>query len=142
MRSRGGSSAFHFLFSPAHRLHLLGGLQNGFSLLKGSGCSQALAGTIQRGVNDDEDKAFEQALVNSAKDFQEHQYVVEFLQSQLEALCESYQADGALTVLKLPLIQHLLMAFEGVLKPNVKLASVLQNCIPTPAVGGVPTRAC
>jgi menaquinone-specific isochorismate synthase len=103
--------------------------------------SECIAGTIERGANDDDDRRLADQLLASEKDRREHSYVVENSLRGLGTLCESMDADTSPRVLPLPTLQHLFTRICGVLRRDVTVGDVLEHLHPTAAVGGVPRDA-
>ncbi len=103
--------------------------------------SIALAGSVARGGNDQEDRALGDSLLSSAKNLEEHQYVVNALASALEPVASPLSIPARPRLMLLPEAQHLFTRIEGRLrKPRsvIELAGLLH---PTPAVCGVPREA-
>ncbi|WIM68693.1 isochorismate synthase [Corynebacterium breve] len=105
--------------------------------------SYPLAGSAPRNFYDKAaDEAAGQALASSAKDHEEHAYVVEHIRQILAPLCSSLSISDQPILDKTNEMWHLATPIEGVLKdpaPNaLELAAMLY---PTPAVCGTPTDA-
>ena len=103
--------------------------------------SIALAGSVARGGNDQEDRALGDSLLSSAKNLEEHQYVVNALASALEPVASPLSIPARPRLMLLPEAQHLFTRIEGRLREPrsvIELAGLLH---PTPAVCGVPREA-
>ena len=100
--------------------------------------TEALAGTMTRGVNASEDQAFEHWLINDDKNRRENALVVAHIRDALAGLCDSLESDREVSVIKLRHIQHLIHHFRGVIRPGVTDHDLLTGLHPTPAVGGSP----
>lgn len=100
--------------------------------------SEAIAGSIQRGIDEKSDEKLANELLNSDKDNKEQGYVVEFIKNKLSDLCESINQSNKKEILKLRESSHLKSDFTGILKENVTDARIIQKLHPTPAVGGAP----
>ena len=134
-------SCYHFCFQMGDHYGFLGASPE--CLYKREGLrieSEALAGTNPRGKNDDEDNRLERELLNSEKDAQEHQFVVDEITTILNALCNELHVDSAHSLLKLQNWQHLITRFSGQLKQKVEDGQILKALHPTPAVAGSPTE--
>ncbi|CBS89339.1 isochorismate synthase [Azospirillum lipoferum] len=99
--------------------------------------TMALAGSIGRGADPDEDGRAGERLLGSAKDRREHRLVVETLRRALEPFCTEIHTDAAPTLHKLPRVQHLMTRFGGRVRGGTSLIELVGRLHPTPAVGGV-----
>ena len=102
--------------------------------------TEAIAGTRQRGISQEEDEEIAEELFNSDKDRREHASVQRFIASALDNLTESFTI-GTVELLKLSNVQHLYAVFTGKLRTDSDDATILEYLHPTPAVGGTPRRA-
>ncbi len=103
--------------------------------------SSALAGSVPRGDNPEEDRALGDSLLSSAKNLEEHQYVVNALASAHEPVASPLNVPAQPRLMLLPEAQHLFTRIEGRLREPrsvIELAGLLH---PTPAVCGVPREA-
>lgn len=103
--------------------------------------SSALAGSVPRGDNPQADRALGGSLLSSAKNLEEHQYVVNALASALESVASPLNVSTRPRLMLLPEAQHLFTRIEGRLREPrsvIELAGLLH---PTPAVCGVPREA-
>tara|TARA_B100001248_G_scaffold262700_2_gene261116 strand:- start:4974 stop:6431 length:1458 start_codon:yes stop_codon:yes gene_type:complete len=100
--------------------------------------TEALAGSVRRGTHAREDAKLEKRLLSSDKDQREHQYIVDYITSQLEALNIEPEVGGEPRLLKLHNVQHLLTPITAQLPEPCHALDVLQALHPTPAVGGIP----
>jgi isochorismate synthase len=99
-----------------------------------------LAGSAPRSGDPDEDRANAQALGSSAKDRQEHAFVVEHVFRTLKPLCEELRHDPEPQLLATANVWHLSTRFSGRLKRPAPTALELAAALhPTPAVCGTPT---
>jgi menaquinone-specific isochorismate synthase len=102
--------------------------------------TEAIAGTRPRGTDEIEDKCLEEALMNSHKDDEEHQFVLDMIKEKLHSLCDVITETSRKTVLKLEYAQHLYFSILGLLKEDVSDSDIMRALHPTPAVGGFPTK--
>jgi len=131
----------HFCFQIDHHKAFLGATPERLFLQKGKKLfSEALAGSRPRGFDKKEDIIFEQELINSKKDNNEHAFVVEAIENILQLVTNKHIKKKSMSPLKLKEIQHLLTIFEGDLKSNINAAQLLKFFHPTPAVGGTPNN--
>jgi isochorismate synthase len=107
--------------------------------------SMPLAGSARRSADPVEDRARAHELLESAKDLEEHGYVVAALTDALGPLCASLDVAGKPTVIATDTMWHLATPIQGVLaRDGAHAPSVLhlaQLLHPTPAVCGSPTPA-
>ena len=101
--------------------------------------SEALAGTIGRGDDSDEDTRNTARLRHDPKAIRENELVHHYIKNRLQPLCDSLALDPMPSVLKLRRVQHLRHRLRGHLHPRVTVADILQALHPTPAVGGTPS---
>ena len=100
--------------------------------------TEAVAGTIARGLSEIDDLALENKLRNSAEDRAEQAFVVDGIAKSLEPLCEKIEVSAATSVMKLSRVQHLISEFRSILKPGTSLGSIYSALHPTAAVCGTP----
>jgi len=101
--------------------------------------TDALAGSIPRGNNTQQDYLLAQQLLNSEKEIREHQAVSNFIYESLQQLGLQPQCSK-LQILRLSNIQHLWTSIYAHLPTSIKALEILQKLHPTPAVAGVPTN--
>lgn len=101
--------------------------------------SNPLAGSAPRDPDPVTDRAAATALVNSAKDRNEHAVVIGDVAARLRPFCTSLQVPAEPVLVRTPAMWHLSTRITGTLADpattSLQLAQVLH---PTPAVGGLP----
>lgn len=100
--------------------------------------SEAIAGSCPAGKNDKENEAFQQDMIDSAKETEEHDYVFENIKTELENICEEVGVISKKEILVLSYIQHFCSRFRGVLKKDISTFDILRALHPTAAVNGFP----
>ncbi|HWE23025.1 MAG TPA: isochorismate synthase, partial [Myxococcales bacterium] len=95
--------------------------------------TEALAGSARPGEA--------AALLESAKDLREHEWVVQHIVSSLRNIAEDVVSAPAPAVRELANVAHLQTPISARLRPDAGLADVVAALHPTPAVGGVPAAA-
>lgn len=100
--------------------------------------TEALAGSIKRGKDEEEDLKLSNELLCSEKDLEEHKIVVEHIISALEPLTENIDYNEFPFIKKFSNIQHLWTPIKAELKNNVSFINLLEQIYPTPAVCGFP----
>lgn len=98
----------------------------------------ALAGTIRRGKTLTEDIALGGALLNSDKNRQEHQYVVDSILQKLQMMTTDLIAPKAPELLRNKQVQHLYTPINGPVNQAYSVVDIMKRLHPTPALGGVP----
>jgi isochorismate synthase len=98
----------------------------------------AMAGSVARGRDSQEDARFAAALLASEKDREEHAVVVEMLRASLAPIVEVLDIADSPTVAPLRHLQHLVTPISGRLRDEAGLLALAQRLHPTPAVGGAP----
>ncbi|GAB4272791.1 MAG TPA: isochorismate synthase [Opitutae bacterium] len=135
-------SCFAFSFSAGKGESFVGATPEKILRMRnGRVFTEAIAGSIDRGVHAGEDARLARELLDSDKDRREHLCIVEDITQQLERLGISAKPTGQPRLLPLANVQHLYTPIEGVVPPNVHLLNALSVLHPTPAVGGVPRAA-
>ncbi|WP_431971037.1 isochorismate synthase [Nocardia sp. bgisy134] len=101
--------------------------------------SHPLAGSASRGTDPDADRVAAEALLGSAKDLQEHRYVVDQVGDLLRKVCGNVDVSGP-SLTATPNMWHLGTAITAMVAGTgpsaLELAAALH---PTPAVCGTPT---
>lgn len=101
--------------------------------------SHPLAGSARRSADPDEDRRIAEALLQSAKDLEEHRYVVEAIAASLAPLCSEFEAPERPLLHATRTMWHLGTPIRGVLKDTAVSAAELAGLLhPTPAVCGTP----
>ena len=103
--------------------------------------SSALAGSVPRGDDPQEDRALGDSLLSSAKNLEEHQYVVNALAAALEPVASPLNVPARPRLMLLPEAQHLFTRVEGRLRESRSVIELVGLLHPTPAVCGVPREA-
>ncbi|WP_051681691.1 isochorismate synthase MenF [Cellulomonas sp. HZM] len=104
--------------------------------------STPLAGSAPRADDPRVDAERAEALQDSAKDLAEHAFVVDAIRDVLGPLCVELHADDRPHLVRTDTMWHLATPVVGRLAPGAPSALALARMLhPTPAVGGVPTRA-
>ena len=101
----------------------------------------ALAGSAPRGNSKEEDDFFEHFLLNSKKNLNEQQAVVNFIQNLLAQMTEEITFNEKPIIRKLSNIQHLWTTIKAKLKKEFSLFDILKELHPTPAICGTPWLA-
>jgi isochorismate synthase len=97
--------------------------------------TEAVAGSLPRsGSDDDRERA---ALLGSAKDREEHEWVVQALRAELDATAPGTVTQGATGVRTLARVHHLVTPLAAT-RPSVELVGLVERLHPTPAMGGAP----
>jgi menaquinone-specific isochorismate synthase len=136
-RENPGSHVFFFEPSPGHVF--LGATPETVATASGGMFrATAVAGSVARGRNREEQEALAKELLKSDKDRREHQVCVEDMVARLAEVSDDIQAQPDPHVLTLSAIQHLESVITARLRPNETVISALRALHPTPAVCGFP----
>lgn len=125
------SSGKTFLGSTPERL---GAFRNQLLL------TDALAGSIQRGNTATEDAFYEKHLSNSAKDRDEHNFVIRDIEERLSPYAKTLKRNEQPEIKKLSNVQHLYTPIRAQLHDDISMLDVIGKLHPTPAVGGYPWK--
>ena len=103
---------------------------------------QPFAGSAPRAADPDADAANGAALAGSAKNRHEHELVIETMRAALEPLCDDLTIAPEPQLSRTAAVWHLCTPISGRLRDISTSAIDLALALhPTPAVGGVPTKA-
>ncbi|MBZ0122182.1 MAG: chorismate-binding protein, partial [Sandaracinaceae bacterium] len=83
----------------------------------------------------------EARLRASAKDLEEHRFVVRHLLERLAPLCASVEMPATPAIKRLPNVLHLHTPVRAVLHEGVHACALVEALHPTPAVCGTPSTA-
>ncbi len=100
----------------------------------------AVAGSIRRGDNPEDDGRMAAQLFQSAKERHEHQLVAMAIEDALLPLTTKLNVPDSPEILKLSNIQHLYTPISATLKETCTLLDAVEKLHPTPAVGGYPRQ--
>ncbi len=98
----------------------------------------AVAGTIRRGTDADDDAALAGELLASEKNREEQAIVVAAIRDQLAPIAETLEVAPTPSIMRLRFVQHLVTEISGTLPEAHGLLSLAGLLHPTPAVGGAP----
>ena len=103
---------------------------------------QPFAGSAPRATDPDVDAANGAALAASAKDRHEHRLVIETMRAALDPVCDDLTIAPEPQLNRTAAVWHLCTPITGRLRDTSSTAIDLALALhPTPAVGGVPTKA-
>jgi len=104
----------------------------------------SLAGTTQRGADDDEDYSLATKLINDHKELSEHRFVTDYIISTLQTehskKVSNITKNNIESILKLKFVQHIHTEISADIECGEEI-SLLSSLHPTPAVGGLPKKS-
>jgi len=103
--------------------------------------TEGLAGSISRGKTASEDAVLEYELLHSQKDLNEHAFVLDAIEENLQRFSDVFEHPVSPGIKKLSNVQHLYTPVHAKIKKGVSRTEVLSKLHPTPAVGGYPREA-
>ncbi len=103
--------------------------------------TNAVAGTVVRGIDDHADARLEDRLRHDPKELAEHQYVVQGLRRGLNEAGVDLDAPSELEIVKLANVQHLASPVTGRAPRGTGILDLVAAVHPTPAVAGLPRKA-
>jgi menaquinone-specific isochorismate synthase len=112
-----------------------------FKLKKNELTVESIAGTRPRGKNPDEDRMWEEELLNSPKELEEHRIVSRFIKERMDRFCKNVEEKETEVILKLQNLQHIMTLYAGEADENINLLDLINSFHPTPAVGGHPKES-
>ncbi|MBC8213760.1 MAG: isochorismate synthase [Candidatus Marinimicrobia bacterium] len=130
-----------FLFSFPNEGVFFGSTPERLIMKNGSNIqTDALAGTVARGANMEEDRLLTKTLLDSHKESEEHQFVIELIREKLETISSDLSIPDVPQIQKLKNVQHLLTPITGQLDNGKNVLDLVEYLHPTPAVAGTPTE--
>lgn len=131
-----------FLYEPSPGHVLLGAAPETVATVAGGFFqATAVAGSVARGSNPEEQASLARQLQKSEKDQQEHRVCVSDMVTRLAGVSDDIKAAPEPRVLTLSTIQHLETGITAHLHPEETVLSALAALHPTPAVCGLPREA-
>ncbi len=129
----------YFLVAPSDDAALVGATPERLVRVVGDRLdTMALAGTAPRGADAATDILLGSALTTSAKDGEEHEHVVQGIQTALSD-CDLHSVEAPM-LRRLATVQHLETQLVGQRPAGATALSLAARLHPTPALGGTPTR--
>jgi len=115
------------------------------SLQNGELTNYALAGTVRRGKNDQEDKELIADLLKDEKELSEHNMLVDLGRNDLGKISEfgSVKVSEYLKILKFSHVSHIASVIKGKIMPKYDQFDAIAAVIPAGTLSGAPKiRAC
>jgi menaquinone-specific isochorismate synthase len=103
--------------------------------------SEAIAGTCLAGESIMEQQHFQEKLLNSPKESEEHKYVFDEIKSNLNKICSKTHVLDKRGIIPLRHVQHFCSKLGGILKEEINTQQILETLHPTSAVHGYPKEA-
>ncbi|WP_163536598.1 isochorismate synthase [Gracilibacillus sp. YIM 98692] len=102
--------------------------------------STCLAGTAPRGKTNIEDKKIGQALLDDAKNLEEHQFVVDMIRDAVTSCAAFVDIPKKPILYPLKNLQHLYTPVRAMLAEGYTILDVVERLHPTPALCGYPRK--
>ncbi|SHF96518.1 isochorismate synthase MenF [Vibrio gazogenes] len=139
---RHNDQSFHFLLAIDQRHSFVGSTPERLYQRHGEALfTEALAGTIGRSDNIQQDQALSDWLIHDEKNMTENQYVVDDIVDRLTPLARSVEVGAETALVKLRRVQHLKRHITAELNPSINGVQLLGALQPTAAVAGLPRQA-
>ena len=100
--------------------------------------TEALAGSMPRGLTATQDAINEKKLLESTKDREEHAYVLDSIMEKLYQITDSLEHAPRPVIKKYANVQHLCTPVAASLSSEMNAVDIVAQLHPTPAVGGYP----
>ncbi|MGL6172866.1 MAG: isochorismate synthase [Vibrio sp.] len=131
--------SFHFLLAVDPEHGFMGSTPERLYLRQGRSLqTEALAGTIGRGVDAEQDQQLADWLTHDGKNLNENQLVVEDIIASLTPHAEQIASQPDAQLVQLRKVQHLKKHIDVQLKAGVNGVQLLAALQPTAAVAGLP----
>lgn len=99
---------------------------------------EALAGSASRGKTEEEDLVLGKKLLNSDKDINEHDFVINHIQDSISGQVEELTFEKKHFIKKLNNIQHISTIISAKMNSSNTPLNIVKELFPTPAVCGIP----
>ncbi|WP_367988660.1 isochorismate synthase MenF [Vibrio sp. NTOU-M3] len=133
--------SFHFLLALDQKHAFIGSTPERLYSRQGQELhTEALAGTIGRGVNAQQDMDLANWLSQDSKNLNENQYVVDDIIERLTPHSEKVHVESEARLVRLRKVQHLKRSIHATLNPGVNGVQLLSTLQPTAAVAGLPRQ--
>lgn len=137
-----GRPNFHFLLALDNTQSFIGSTPERLYQRVGQQVeTEALAGTIGRSCDQQEDEQLALWLIQDVKNLNENQYVVDDIIERLAPYADIQQVQPQAQLVQLRYVQHLKRFIAAQLKPDVHGSTLLTALQPTAAVAGFPRKA-
>ncbi len=99
-----------------------------------------LAGTIQRGADDEEDRRLARALLNDQKERAEHMMLVDLARNDVGRVARfgTVKIESLMDILKLTYVQHISSTVTGILRQDADMFEALKCLMPGGVLTGAP----
>lgn len=102
--------------------------------------NHAIAGTIRRGANHDEDDELAAELLSSTKDRAEHVMLVDLARNDVSRVCHpsTVKVDRLMRIDRFSHVQHITSEVSGLLRPECTRWDAMRSIFPAGTVSGAP----
>ena len=102
--------------------------------------NHAIAGTIHRGANHEEDEKLADELLSSAKDRAEHVMLVDLARNDVNRVCHpsTVKVDRLMRIDRFSHVQHITSEVSGLLRPECTRWDAMRSIFPAGTVSGAP----
>lgn len=133
--------SFHFLFQIEENHAFVGSTPERLYSRRGRLIeTEALAGTIGRDDDPEQDSKLSNWLIHDNKNLTENQYVVDDIVERLLPFCDHVEVEREPRLVRLRRVQHLKRHIQAELSKHADKSRLLQSLQPTAAVAGLPRR--
>ncbi|EGA68612.1 menaquinone-specific isochorismate synthase [Vibrio sinaloensis DSM 21326] len=133
--------SFHFMLALDKKHSFIGSTPERLYSRQGQELhTEALAGTIGRGVNATQDMQLANWLSNDSKNLNENQYVVDDIIERLTPHSEQVEVEQEARLVRLRKVQHLKRSIHAHLHKGINGVQLLAALQPTAAVAGLPRQ--
>ncbi|MDE1310649.1 isochorismate synthase MenF [Vibrio aestuarianus] len=133
--------SFHFLLALDQKHSFMGSTPERLYARQGNELyTEALAGTIGRGMNASQDMELANWLSQDSKNLNENQYVVDDIVERLTPHSECVEVEQEARLVRLRKVQHLKRSIHAQLKKGINGVQLLSALQPTAAVAGLPRK--
>ncbi|WP_087016480.1 isochorismate synthase [Thaumasiovibrio subtropicus] len=131
--------SYHFMMALSPKHSFVGSTPERLMLRRDDQVlTEALAGTIGRGKDANDDAKLSSWLLNDEKNRYENQLVVNDIEARLSPLSQSIETALKPELVKLRQVQHLKRPIKACVPHDMRHAEMLQCLQPTAAVAGLP----
>lgn len=130
---------YHFIFALSNFKAFVGSSpERLYKRDKNALKTEALAGTVKRGVTPEQDLQLSRWLLQDAKTKDENKIVASDIKNSLATMVDAFHVEDECELVSLSRVQHLRRKIEATLTDGVCDQEILQRLQPTAAIAGMP----
>ena len=133
-------TTYHYMLKIKDQFFLSATPERLFKLEGNLFTTAAIAGTVGRGENEQEDNQLALSLYQDDKNRNEHQIVVNEIVSRISEFADDIEKSDQPMILKNQTVQHLYTPIQAKITDDINAFHLIKKMHPTPALGGFPAK--